>query len=328
MLALLFPGQASQEVGMGQDVFESSPAARAVFEAADACLADALASSPHAKGARLSQLCFEGPEESLLPTEIQQPAILTTSIALLRALEESLGDLEPAYVGGHSLGEYSALVAAGALDLEDAVRTVHLRGRLMQEAVAEGQGAMAAVLGVGPDVVSEACERAAAETGRVVTPANYNSTQQTVIAGDAAAVEIACNKVRELGAKRTVPLPVSAPFHCALMEPAAASLAPELEKLAWKAARPPVVTNVEATPNAEADRIPQLLRQQVTAPVRFTEMITQMKAQGVDRFLEIGPGRVLTGLVARIERRAARGHFSSLADLDEVREFVTGNAGS
>ncbi len=323
MLALLFPGQASQVVGMGRDVYESSPAARAVFEAADACLDDSLQSS---HGATLSEICFSGPDEKLRPTEIQQPAILTTSIALLRALEEAVGDLAPTYVGGHSLGEYTALVAAGSLDFRDAVRTVHLRGQLMQKAVAQGQGAMAAVIGVSADVVADACSRAASETGLVVTPANYNSTQQTVIAGAAAAVEIACNKVRELGAKRTIPLPVSAPFHCALMEPAATGLAPELEKLDWKPSSPPVVTNVEAEPNDEAARIPGLLIEQVTAPVRFTEMISRMRELGVERFLEIGPGRVLTGLIARIERRARRAHFSSLAELDEVREFVTGNA--
>ena len=301
---------------MGRDVFEASPAARAVFEAAD----DALEIS-------LSKLCFEGPEDELRRTEIQQPAILTTSIALLRALEEELGPLSPAFVGGHSLGEYSALVAARALGFEDAVRTVHLRGRLMQEAVAEGRGAMAAVMGVAPDVVEDACTRAREETGLVVTPANFNSSQQTVIAGDAAAVEIACNRARELGAKRTVPLPVSAPFHCALMEPAAAKLEFELQRLRWSDASPPVVTNVEAEPNAEASRIPDLLRQQVTAPVRFTDMVVRMKALGVKSFLEVGPGRVLSGLIARIERRARRANFSSLAELEEVREFIAGSAG-
>lgn len=296
---------------MGRDVFEASAAARAVFQAAD----DALEMP-------LSSLCFEGPEEELRKTEIQQPAILTTSIALLRALEESEGSLSPAFVGGHSLGEYSALVAASALRFEDAVRTVHRRGRLMQEAVAEGRGAMAAVMGVGPEVVETACAQARDETQRVVTPANYNSSQQTVIAGDAAAVEVACNRARELGAKRTVPLPVSAPFHCALMEPAAAKLEFELKRLRWSDASPPVMTNVEAEPNSDAARIPDLLRRQVTAPVRFTDMISRMKALGVDRFLEVGPGRVLSGLVARIDRRAHRANFSSLAELDEVRELL------
>ncbi|MBY0399216.1 ACP S-malonyltransferase [Myxococcota bacterium] len=296
---------------MGRDVFDSSRAAREIFEAAD----DALQLS-------ISKVCFEGPEEELRRTEIQQPAILTTSIALLRALEEQVGPLSPAYVGGHSLGEYSAMVAAGALDFEDAVRTVNLRGRLMQEAVAEGRGAMAAVMGVEPEVVAEACRRAAEETGLVVTPANYNSAQQTVVAGDAIAVEIACNRARELGAKKTVPLPVSAPFHCALMEPAAQKLEVELGKLRFRPAVPPIVTNVEAEPNADPARMAELLRAQVTAPVRFTEMVLRMRALGVDRFLEVGPGRVLSGLIARIERRASRANFSEQSELEEARALL------
>ena len=296
---------------MGRDVFDASRAARSVFEEADAAL-----------GMPLSKLCFEGPEDELRRTEIQQPAILTTSIALLHALEEEVGPLEPAYVGGHSLGEYSALVAAGALGFEDAVRTVHLRGRLMQEAVADGQGAMAAVIGVGADVVGDACARAAEETGLIVTPANFNSPNQIVVAGDAAAVEIACNRVRELGAKKTIPLAVSAPFHCSLMEPAAKKLETELARLRFRDANPPVITNVEAEPNANAARMAELLRKQVTAPVRFTDMIAKMKLLGVDRFLEVGPGRVLSGLIARIERRARRANFSSLAELEGVRDFI------
>lgn len=302
---------------MGRDVFEASPAARAVFEEADEAISASIRTS-------LSKLCFEGPEDELRRTEIQQPAILTTSIALLRALEEELGSLEPAFVGGHSLGEYSALVAAGALGFEDAVRTVNLRGRLMQDAVAEGRGAMAAVMGVAPDVVSDACRQAAHETGLVVTPANFNSPQQTVIAGDAAGVEAACLQARELGAKKTVPLPVSAPFHCTLMKPAAEKLEIELGRLVFSEAVPPLITNVEAEPNADASRMPALLREQVTAPVRFSDMVARMKALGVDQFLEVGPGRVLSGLIARIERRARRANFASFADLDEVREFVAG----
>jgi [acyl-carrier-protein] S-malonyltransferase len=312
VLAILFPGQASQEVGMGRDVFDVSRAARRVFEAAD----DALEMP-------LSKLCFEGPEDELRRTEIQQPAILTTSIALLRMLEEEVGPLDPGYLGGHSLGEYSALVAAGALDFEDAVRTVYLRGRLMQEAVAEGRGAMAAVIGVGSDVVQDACAGAAEESGLIVTPANYNSPNQIVVAGDAVAVEIACNRLRELGAKKTIPLAVSAPFHCSLMEPAAEKLEAELARLHFRDADPPVITNVEAEPNTSAAHIPELLRKQVTAPVRFTDMIAKMKALGVDQFLEVGPGRVLSGLIARIDRRARRANFSSLVDLDAVRDFVT-----
>jgi [acyl-carrier-protein] S-malonyltransferase len=312
VLAILFPGQASQEVGMGRDMFDVSRAARRVFEAAD----DALEMP-------LSKLCFEGPEDELRRTEIQQPAILTTSIALLRMLEEEVGPLDPGYLGGHSLGEYSALVAAGALDFEDAVRTVYLRGRLMQEAVAEGRGAMAAIIGVGSDVVQDACAGAAEESGLIVTPANYNSPNQIVVAGDAVAVEIACNRLRELGAKKTIPLAVSAPFHCSLMEPAAEKLEAELARLHFRDADPPVITNVEAEPNTSAAHIPELLRKQVTAPVRFTDMIAKMKALGVDQFLEVGPGRVLSGLIARIDRRARRANFSSLVDLDAVRDFVT-----
>ncbi len=299
---------------MGRDVFEASRSARETFEAADDVLQ-----------LRLSKLCFEGPEEELRRTEIQQPAILTTSIALWRALEERVGSLQPAYVGGHSLGEYSALVAASALDFEDAVRTVNLRGRLMQEAVAEGRGAMAAVMGIDPDVVTEACRRAAEETGLVVTPANFNSAQQTVVAGDAVAVEIACNLARELGAKKTVPLPVSAPFHCALMEPAAQKLEGELAKLRFRKAVPPIVTNVEAEPNDDPERMAGLLRAQVTAPVRFTEMVVRMRSLGVDHFLEVGPGRVLSGLIARIERRAARANFAELGELEEVRALLASN---
>jgi [acyl-carrier-protein] S-malonyltransferase len=311
VLAILFPGQASQEVGMGRDVFDSSPAALRVFEAAD----DALEMS-------LSKLCFEGPEEELRRTEMQQPAILTTSIALLRALEEEVGPLDPGCVGGHSLGEYSALVAAGALKFEDAVRTVRLRGRWMQEAVADGQGAMAAIIGLDSDAVDDACRQAAQDTGLVVTSANYNSPNQIVVAGDAGGVDAACERLREMGAKKTIPLAVSAPFHCSLMAPAAENLASELATLDFQDACPPVITNVEAEPNTDAARIPGLLHTQVTAPVRFTDMISKMKSLGVDQFLEVGPGRVLSGLIARIERRARRANFSSLADLDGVREFI------
>jgi [acyl-carrier-protein] S-malonyltransferase len=195
----------------------------------------------------------------------------------------------------------------------------------MQEAVADGRGAMAAVIGVGSDVVEAACAYAVKATGLVVAAANFNSPNQIVVAGDAAAVEIACDQVRELGAKKTIPLAVSAPFHCELMEPAAEKLEPELARLQFRDANPPIVTNVEAEPNADATRMPELLRKQVTAPVRFTDMITRMSALGVDQFLEIGPGRVLSGLIARIERRARRANFSSLADLDGVRDFVMNN---
>jgi len=296
---------------MGRDAFDASPAARAVFEAADEAL-----------GFPLSKLCFEGPEEELVRTQNQQPAILTTSIALLRALEAEV-ELAPAYVGGHSLGEYSALVAAGAIAFEDAVRTVASRGRFMQEAVPQGEGAMAAVMGATPETVDAACRAAADELGRVVTPANYNSSAQTVIAGHADAVALACRKASEAGAKRTVDLPVSAPFHCALMAPAAERLSPLLDALEVAAPTVPVVTNVEALPNADAGRVAALLREQVTAPVRFTEMVERLTGLGVTRFLEVGPGRVLSGLVARIERRAKRASFGGIEDLEDVKAFLS-----
>ena len=307
MLALLFPGQGSQEVGMGRDAAVASPAAREIFERADQVL-----------GLPLSRICWDpSGEDELLRTEIQQPAILTVSVALLRALEE-LGRLDAACVAGHSLGEYTALVASGALPFEDAVRIVQARGRYMQEAVPEGQGAMAAVIGCTPEVALQACVVARNQTGRVVSPANYNGPQQTVISGDAAAVEVACARARQEGAKRTVPLAVSAPFHSPLMAPAAEKLAPELSRVCFQDPHPPVVTNVEATANADGSRIPELLRAQVTAPVRFTEMIQEMARLGVTRVLEIGPGRVLTGLVRRIDPARGRGHLRVAEELSEA----------
>jgi [acyl-carrier-protein] S-malonyltransferase len=315
LLALLFPGQGSQEVGMGRDAFEVSPAARAVFETADRVL-----------GFSLSQLCFEGPEEDLRRTELQQPAILATSVALLRALEERTR-LTPGAVAGHSLGEYSALVASGALRFEDALRLVQARGRFMQEAVPEGRGAMAAVLGCSPALVARACEEACKSSGKIVTPANFNGPSQTVIAGDVVAVELACSRARQLGARRTLALPVSAPFHCPLMQPAADRLGPELARVRFADPKPPVVSNVEATPNADAARARDLLAAQVTAPVRFTEMIEALVRMGVTTVLEIGPGRVLTGLVARIAPELRRSSLADAAGLDGVVAALAGAAG-
>ncbi len=310
MLALLFPGQGSQEVGMGRDVFEASPAARAVFEAADAAL-----------GFSLSSLCFEGPEDDLRRTENQQPAILTTSLALIAALRERVA-VEPAFVAGHSLGEYTALVAADALDLEQAVRLVHARGQFMQEAVPEGVGAMAAILGGDAETVAAVCQQVAAETGEVVSPANWNSPQQTVIAGHAGAVEKAGELATQRGAKRAVALPVSAPFHCSLMAPAAEKLAAELGGVAFRDPKVPVVTNVEAEPQSDGARIPELLREQVTAAVRFTESVQALTTRGVTHMVEVGPGHVLSGLVARIQRRMKRSSVSGADELEAVAQAL------
>jgi [acyl-carrier-protein] S-malonyltransferase len=295
---------------MGRDVCDASPAARSVFEQADAAL-----------GFSLSRLCFEGTEEELVRTEIQQPAILTTSIALLRALDERAA-LRVACVAGHSLGEYSALVAAGAIPFEDAVRLVHARGRFMQEAVPQGRGAMAAVMGLDSAQVAAACEASRAETGRIVAPANFNSPAQTVVAGDAVAVERACPRAREAGAKRAVPLAVSAPFHCELMAPAAEKLSIELARVRFADAQIPVISNVEAAPVREGSRFAELLRRQVTSPVRFTEMVERIAGDGVTRVLEIGPGRVLTGLVARIARALERCNLGSATELETAVRFA------
>lgn len=312
MLALLFPGQGSQEVGMGRDVCEASAAARAVYEEADSVL-----------GRPLSRLCFEGPESELRRTEIQQPAILVTSVALLRALEER-APLAPGLLAGHSLGEYTALVAAGALSLADAVALVHARGRFMQEAVPEGRGAMAAVLGCPAEAVEEACSAVRGRSRAVVEPANYNAPGQTVIAGESAAVEAAAQEARSRGARRVIPLEVSAPFHCRLMAPAAEKLAAELSRVRFAAPRVPVVTNVEAAPNARAERIPELLQRQVTAPVRFDASVRRLAAEGVTKVLEVGPGRVLTGLAGRIDRTLERANAGGLGDLEAAAAFGAG----
>ena len=311
MLALLFPGQGAQRVGMGRDVFERSQAARETFEAADTAL-----------GFSLSKIIFEGPESELRRTELQQPAILTTSIALLRALEEIVPVL-PDFVLGHSLGEYSALVAVEAIGFEDAVRVVHARGAFMQEAVPEGRGAMAAILGSTADEVVACCAEVSGD-GMVVAPANYNSPAQTVIAGHVEAVERASALALDRGATRAVPLDVSAPFHCSLMRAAAEKLVPELGQIRFRDPRVPVISNVEACENRSAARIPSLLEAQVTAPVRFCESVETLVSQGVTQFLEIGPGSVLTGLVARIQRRAQRVNLSDFDGLEGAAAFAAG----
>jgi [acyl-carrier-protein] S-malonyltransferase len=287
MIAYIFPGQGSQYAGMGRALAESFAAARAVFEEADEAL-----------GFRVSRLCFGGSAEELQLTENTQPAILTTSVAALRALEAE-GFAPPSFVAGHSLGEYSALVAAGALSLTDAVRTVRARGRYMQEAVPVGTGAMAAILGADARMVEEACAEAA--RGEVCSPANLNSPKQTVIAGDAAAVDRAMEILKSRGVRKVVKLNVSAPFHCALMNQAQERLARDLEKIEFKDLSVPLVTNVDAKLNTNGAEARASLVRQVSSPVRWSESIELLtKEHGVETFVEVGAGKVLAGLVKQI----------------------------
>ncbi len=285
MLALIFPGQGSQYCGMGKDLAEAFPECRSVFEEAD----DALRFP-------ISRLCFEGPDDQLRLTENTQPAILTVSVALQRLLAPTRPD--PAFVAGHSLGEYSALVAAGAISFSDAVKVVRLRGRFMQEAVPVGVGAMAAVIGLKHQQVEEVCREAA--QGQVVAAANINAPDQLVISGDKAAVERASGIAKQAGAKRVIPLPVSAPFHCALMKPAEERLAVELSHLQFSDLRFPLVNNVDAAVIRGSEEARSGLVRQVSSAVRWVESVNTMVAAGVTDFVEVGPGKVLSGLVRRI----------------------------
>jgi len=346
-LALLFPGQGSQTVGMGRAFYDASPAARAVFEEAD----DAL-------GFALSKIIFEGPEDQLKLTEHTQPAILTVSIAALRVLEPELKSrgIAIAFAAGHSLGEYSAHVAAGTFTFADAVRTVRARGQFMQAAVPAGDGAMAAILGLSAERVNDICaqvsdeltqppadptnpteqafavmdavtdpansattpEQAAAKVSAVVSPANLNSPDQTVISGAKAAVERAAELCKQAGAKRTVMLPVSAPFHCALMQPAQDELAKALESIAFHDPAFPVAANVDARLMTRGPEVRDALIRQVTGPVRWTECIALLQQSGVTHYIEVGPGKVLTGLNRQIDRELATSNVDDPASLEKT----------
>jgi [acyl-carrier-protein] S-malonyltransferase len=286
-VAFIFPGQASQYPGMGKELAEKYPAARAVFDEADAAL-----------GLSLSKICFEGTDEELKLTANTQPAILAVSVAAYRVLAER--GITAEYVAGHSLGEYSALVAAGSLNFADAVKLVRKRGAYMQEAVPAGQGSMAAIMGLAPTVVLEVCKKAA--QGEVCSPANLNSPEQTVISGTAAAVKRAVEIASQTGAKRAVVLAVSAPFHCALMMPAQEKLEKDLASTQFTGLRIPLVTNVDADEISTGDEARSSLTRQVTMPVRWEESMRLLLDDGVNTFVEVGPGKVLTGLMRQIER--------------------------
>jgi [acyl-carrier-protein] S-malonyltransferase len=304
-IAFLFPGQGSQAVGMGKDLAEKYPIARRTFEEADEAL-----------GYKLSQLCFEGPEQQLRLTEVTQPAILTASIAALRVLEGRMP--RPAYVAGHSLGEYSAHVAAGTISFADAVRTVRYRGKYMQEAVPVGMGAMAAILGMDVEKVTAVCHDAA--QGEVCDPANINSPQQIVISGHTAAVERAAKLANQRGAKRAQLLTVSAPFHCSLMKPAQDRLEADLNALTFHKPVLPVVSNVDAKLISDFDPARDALIRQVTGSVKWDQSMRLLMASGVQTFVEVGPGKVLCGLMRQIDRARRCANVADEASLQKALE--------
>jgi [acyl-carrier-protein] S-malonyltransferase len=304
-LAFLFPGQASQYCGMGRDLAANFPESKAVFDAADAAL-----------GFSITQTCFDGSEEALKLTENTQPGILTVSTAAYRALERQ--GIVPDFVAGHSLGEYSALVAAGGVDFSAAVKLVRARGKYMQEAVPAGQGAMAAILGLSPTEVADICKKAA--ENEVVSPANLNSSEQTVISGSAAAVKRAVEIATQSGAKRAVILPVSAPFHCALMMPAQQRLERDLRAAKFSALKIPLITNVDAQAITTGDEARDALIRQVTAPVRWLDSVREMIESSVTVFVEVGPGKVLTGLLRQIDRSVRVFNVEDSASLNSTME--------
>ncbi len=307
MIAFVFPGQGSQSIGMGSDFYNEFPIARQTFEEASDTLKFDLA-----------KLCFEGELEELSLTANAQPALLTASIAALRVLNQET-DILPNYVAGHSLGEYSAIVCSGAIEFKDAVYTVRKRGEFMQSAVPVGIGSMAAVMGLSKEEIVNICEENSDENN-VVSPANFNSPQQIVISGHKAAVEKVSSLLKEAGAKRVVPLTVSAPFHCSLMNKAADELKEVLESIKISEIKVPVVTNVEAEANSDHNAITDLLFRQVVMPVRWFESVEYMKNQNINRFIEIGPGNVLTGLIRRTVSDVELNNLENSDHLNHINE--------
>ncbi len=303
--AFLFPGQGAQYIGMGEDLCREHPASRQVFEKADEVL-----------GFKLSEIIFRGEESDLQKTEITQPAVLTTSIAVSRAVEEEKG-LAPAVAGGLSLGEYSALVAAGALSLEEALPLVQKRGRYMQEAVPEGEGSMAAIIGLSREKVEEICSRE--DGGGVVEPANYNCPQQIVVSGETGAVRKAVELAKDEGAKKAVELKVSAPFHCSLLRPVEEKMARELEQVDIVPPRIPVIANVSASFVSDPVDIRNNLIKQVSHPIKWEDSMNRLLEEGYDSFLELGPGKTLTGFMRKISRKVQMAQIDCCASMEKLK---------